>query len=125
MSKTDVIEKALLLNNVCEDDIVVVKTDTTTTFLLHLLRMLVLLLYNFALGNKMSEEELCDFVMQNFNEILDTVITELHITLLQFSNLYEEELAKEIELDNKNECFLVVAIQDKFNAKLKNIKERS
>jgi len=123
MSKTDVIKKALHLNNVCENDIVVIKTDITTTFRLSILRMLVLLLYNFALGNKMSTVDVFDFIMQNFNEILDTAITELHIALIQFCNLYDEELAEEVELNNKDECLIVMAIQHKLNNKLKKIME--
>ena len=122
MSKKDMIRKALLLNNVCEDDIVVVKTDTTT-FHIHLFNMLVLLLYNFSLQKKMSPENIFHFIMKNFNEILDTTITEIEIALLHFSSMYDEDGAEEIELHNKDECLLVVAMQNKFNIKLEKIIE--
>lgn len=122
MSKKDMIRKALLLKNVCEDDIVVVETDTTT-FHIHLFNMLVLLLYNFVLQNNMSTADVFDFIMQNFNEILDTTITELEIALLHFCNMYEDDGAEEVELHNKDECWLVVAIQNKLNTKLEKIIE--
>lgn len=124
MSNRDMIEKALKLNNVCEDDIVVIKTDTTTIFSIYLLRILVLLLLNFFLNEKMSEDEQIDFIMKNFNTILDIVITELEIELHNFTILYEDELTDIVELHNKDECLLVLVIQDKVNKKLKNIKER-
>lgn len=119
MSKRDMIEKALVLNNVEKDNVVVIKTDTTTTFSIHLLRILVHLLLNFAFQPEMTANELYDFIMQNFNEILDTTITELECALLNFCNMYEEELAEEIELNNKDETMLILIIQDKVNKKLK------
>lgn len=122
MSKIDVIEKALILNNVCEDDLVVIKAGTTT-FSICFFRMLVLLFYNFAFRNNMLADELFDFVMNNFTAIVDIVTTEIEITLLHFCNVYDEELEEKIQLHNKDECWIVLAIQDKVNNKLKKIME--
>lgn len=122
MSKFDVIKKALLLNNVCEDDLVVVKTDTTT-FSIYFFRMLVLLFYNFAFRNNMLADELFDFVMKNFTAIVDILTTEIEITLLHFCNICDEKLEEKIQLNNKDECLIFLAIQEKVNNKLKKIME--
>lgn len=122
MSKFDVIKKALLLNNVCEDDLVVVKTDTTT-FSIYFFRMLVLLFYNFAFQNNVLTDELFDFVMKNFTAIVDIVTTEIEITLLHFCNICDEKLEEKIQLNNKDECLILLAIQEKVNNKLKKIME--
>lgn len=93
MSKRDLIKKALCLNDVNENDIVSVKTDTITMFSVNLLRILVLLLLNFALQPEMTDNELYNFIMKNFDKILENVVTELKVTLFDFVNLYEEEIA--------------------------------
>ena len=121
MSKKDVIKKALLQSNVLENDIVVIKIDTTTTFSIHLLRMLVLLLIRFAMQTEMTASEIYNFIMQNFNAILDIVTTELEIALHNFTILYDTELADIVELHNTDECWLILTIQDKVTKKLKNI----
>lgn len=120
----NIIEKALRFNNVLDDDIVIVKTDGTVNYSIHLLKLLVFLLYNFLLSEEISENELYDFIMQNFSTILDIVITELEIALHNFTILYKDEVTDIVELHNKDECLLVLAVQDKVNKKLKNIKER-
>lgn len=120
MSIKDITKKALLLNNVSEKDIVAISVYTIT-FYLHLFRMLVLLLYHFAIQNRMSEEEMFDFIMKNFEAIVDIVRTELEIVLLHFCNIYEVELDEKVQLYNKDECFIILAVQDKVNNKLKNI----
>lgn len=120
MSK-GIIKKALIQNNVLDKDIVVIKTDTTTTFSIHLFKMLVLLLLDFVLQTEMTDSEMYNFIMQNFNEILDIVITELEIALHNFTILYDAELTDIVELHNKDECLLMQAIQDKVNKKLKKL----
>lgn len=121
MSKRDLIKKALRLNDVNENDIVSVKTDKTTTFSIHLLRILVLLLFNFALQPEMTANELYDFILKNFNTIIDIVITELEIALHNFTILYKDEVTEIVELHNKDECLLTLIIQDKVNKKLKKL----
>lgn len=122
MSRKDMIEKALLLNNVKEVESVVIKIDTTATFSIHL-RLLVLLLFNFAMQQQMTDDEIYDFIMNNLNEVLDIITTELELTLFTFNNLCEEELTDIVELHNKDECclLLALAIQEKVNKKLKEI----
>lgn len=117
MSKKDIIKKALTFN-VNEEDILAIPIYTTT-FHIHLFNMLVLLLYNFVLQKKMATKNIFQFIMQYFNEILDTTITELECALLHFCNMYEEELAEEVELNNKDETMLILVIQDKVNKKFK------
>lgn len=123
MSKRDLIKKALCLNDVNENDIVSVKTDTITMFSVNLLRILVLLLLNFALQPEMTDNELYNFIMKNFDKILENVVTELKVTLFDFVNLYEEEIADIVELHCRDECLLVLAIKDKVNQKLEKLKE--
>lgn len=118
MSK-DIIKKALIQKNVLENDIVVIKTDTTTTFSIHLLRILVLLLFNFAMQTEMTTDDMYNFIMQNFSTILDVVITELEIALHNFTILYDAERTDIVELHCRDECLLVLVVQDKVNKKLK------
>lgn len=124
MSIKDIIKKALLLNNVSEKDIVSISVYTIT-FYLNLFRMLVLLLYHFAINTKMSEEEMFDFIMKNFEVIIDIVRTEVEIVLLHFCNIYEEELDEKVQLYNKDECFIVLAVQNKVSKKLEKLKEEN
>lgn len=126
MSKKDIIEKALLQNSELEDDNVVIKADITTTFSMHLFRMLVPLIFNFSMQMKMTDDEIYNFIIQNFTTILDVVITELEIALFAFVNMCEREITDIVELHNKDECLLLIAIKDKVNQKLENIvkKER-
>lgn len=124
MSIKDIIKKALLLNNVSEKDIVAIPIYTIT-FYLHLFRMLVLLLYHFAINTKMSEEEMFDFMMKNFEAIIDIVRTELEIVLLHFCNIYEVELDEKVQLHNKDECFIILAVQNKVSKKLEKLKEEN
>lgn len=121
MSIKDITKKALLLNNVCENEIVAIPVYTIT-FYLHLFRMLVLLLCNFAVQNRMSAEEMFNLIMKNFEVIIDIVRTEVEIILLNFCNIYEEELVEEVQLHNKDECFIVLAVQDKVSKNLKKLK---
>lgn len=123
MSIKDITKKALLLNNVSEKDIVAIPIYTIT-FYLHLFRMLVLLLYHFAINTKMSEEEIFDFMMKNFEAIIDIVRAELEIVLLHFCNIYEVELDEKVQLHNKDECFIMLAVQDKVSKKLEKLKEK-
>lgn len=116
----NIIRKALRLNNVYEDDIVEVQVNTIS-FNLHIFEMVVLLLYNFSLQYKKFEEEMNDFFMKNFEAIFDIVITEIKIALLHFYNMYDDELEDIVELHNKDECFLVVVIQEKVNKKIENL----
>lgn len=118
------IEKALTQNDVNENDIVRVKTDTTTTFYIHLLRMLVLLLYNFSMQMQMTASDVYNFIMQNFNTIVDIVITELEISLHNFTILYAPKFTDIVELHNKDECLLVLTMQDKVNKKLRNLMKK-
>ena len=91
MSKIkNIIKEALLLNNMIEDDIAVIQVNKIF-FNVHLFRILVLLLYNFVLQTKMTEKEILDFIMKNFEAIIDIVRTEVEIVLLNFCNIYEEE----------------------------------
>lgn len=124
MSIKDIIKKALLLNNVSEKDIVAISVYTIT-FYLHLFRMLVLLLYHFAINTKMSEEEMFDFMMKNFEAIIDIVRTEVEIVLLHFCNIYEDELNEKVQLHNKDECFIILAVQNKVSKKLEKLKEEN
>lgn len=124
MSCKDVIEKALRLNSVCEDEIVVIETERTVKFAIHLLKLLVLLLCNFFLSEEMSEEEQIDFIMNNFETVLDIAITELEVTLLVFTNLCDEEFEDVVELHCRDECWLVLAMQDEVNKKLEKLKEK-
>lgn len=119
MMQKQKIEKALIHNGVKKDNIVVVKTDITITFSIQLLRLLVLLLCNFFLLEKVSEEHQIDFINNNITKILDIVQTELRIALHNFVYIYNEELAKEIELHNKDETWLFLTIQEKVNKELK------
>jgi hypothetical protein len=121
MLKKNIIEKALIQNDVFENDILVIKTDTIITFSIHLLRILVLLLFNFFLEERFKEEKQLDFIMTNFTSILDIVTTELEIALHNFSILYREELTDIVELHCRDECLLVLVIQEKVNKKLKEI----
>ncbi len=116
----NIIRKALRLNNVYEDDIVEVQVNTIS-FNLHIFEMVVLLLYNFSLQHKMFEEEMNDFFMKNFEAIFDIVITEIKIALLHFYNIYNDEFEGIVELHNKDECFIVLAVQDKVNNKLRKL----
>lgn len=121
MSKIkNIIKEALLLNNMIEDDIAVIQVNKIS-FNVHLFRILVLLLYNFVLQTKMTEKEILDFIMKNFEAIIDIVRTEVEIVLLNFCNIYEEELAEEVQLHNKDECLIVLALQNKVNEKLKKL----
>ena len=121
MSKIkNIIKEALLLNNMIEDDIAVIQVNKIF-FNVHLFRILVLLLYNFVLQTKMIEKEILDFIMKNFEAIIDIVRTEVEIVLLNFCNIYEEELAEEVQLHNKDECLIVLALQNKVNEKLKKL----
>lgn len=121
MSKIkNIIKEALLLNNMIEDDIAVIQVNKIF-FNVHLFRILVLLLYNFVLQTKMTEKEILDFIMKNFEAIIDIVRTEVEIVLLNFCNIYEEELAEEVQLHNKDECLIVLALQNKVNEKLKKL----
>lgn len=121
MLKTNIIEKALLQNNVSENGMLLIKTDTTITFSINLLRMLVLLLFNFFLKEMAEEDKQYEFIMTNFETILDIVTTELEIALHNFITLYTGELEEIVELHNKDECLLVIAIQDKVNKKLEKL----
>ena len=122
MLTKNIIEKALIQNGVCENDILVIKTDTTITFSIHLLRILVLLLFNFFLQEGLKEDKQYDFIMTNFTLILDIVATELEIALYNFVNIYNIQIIEErIELHNKDECMLVLIIQEKVNKKLENL----
>lgn len=120
MSSVDVIKKALLLNNMCENDVTVVETEKRQ-YIIHIFEIVVLLLCNFFLLEKENEEEKCNFIMKNFNTVVDLVMTEIEVNLLAFDNLYEQEITDIVELHNKDECLLVVAIQDKVNKKIKNL----
>ena len=68
----------------------------------------------------MSEEEMFDFMMKNFEAIIDIVRTELEIVLLHFCNIYEDELNEKVQLHNKDECFIILAVQNKVSKKLEN-----
>ena len=124
MLKTNIIEKVLLQNNVSENGMLVIKTDTTITFSINLLRMLVLLLFNFFLKERAEEDKQYEFIMTNFTPILDIVTTELEIALHNFTTLYNGELEEVVELHNKDECLLVIEIQEKVNKKLKKLREK-
>ena len=121
MLHTNIIEKALRLNNVCENDVILIKTDTTIAFSIHLLSLLVLLLYNFFLKERVEEDKQFNFIMTNLTSILDIVTTELKIALHNFITLYTGELEEIVELHNKDECLLVIAIQDKVYKKLEKL----
>lgn len=121
MSKIDIIKKALIQNNVLENDIVVVKTDTTAIFSIRLFKMLVSLLIYFAMPSEMTASEIYNFIMQNFNEILDIVITELEIALHNFIYISNESIIGEIKLDRKEEILLTLIIQNKVNQELNKI----
>ena len=123
MLEKDIIRKALRLNNVCENDVILIKTDTTIAFSIHLLSLLVLLLYNFFLKEGVEEDKQFELIMTNFTEILDIVTTELEVALHNFTILNDTELADIVELHCRDECLLVVAIQDKVNKKFKNMEE--
>lgn len=69
----------------------------------------------------MNEEEQYNFITKNLSTIVDVVTTEVEIALLVFSNLYEEEIADAVELHCRDECWLVLLIQDKVNKKLEKI----
>ena len=116
MSGVDVIKKALLLNNMCESDVAVVTAKRQ--YIIHIFGIVVLLLYNYFLFEGIKQEERYKFIMKNFNTIVDIVITEIEVLLLAFDNLYEEEITDIVELHNKDECLLAVAIQNKVNRKL-------
>lgn len=124
MSIKDITKKALLLNNVSEKDNIAIQVYTIT-FYLHIFNMLVLLLYHFGIKNKMSEEEMFDFMMKNFEAIIDIVRTELEIVLLHFCNIYEDELNEKVQLHNKDECFIILAVQNKVSKKLEKLKEEN
>lgn len=124
MSIKDIIKKALLLNNVSEKDNIAIPVYTIT-FYLHIFNMIVLLLYHFGIKNKMSEEEMFDFIMKNFEAIVDIVRTELEIVLLHFCNIYEVELDEKVQLYIKDECFIVLTVQDKVSIKLETLKEEN
>lgn len=124
MLTKNIIEKALIQNGVCENDILVIKTDTTITFSIHLLRILVLLLFNFFLQEGLKEDKQYDFIMTNFISILDIVVKELEIVLHNLTILYDEEFVDIVELHNKDECLLILVIQDKVNEQLNNLKEK-
>lgn len=121
MSIKDIIKKALLLNNVSEKDNIAIQVYTIT-FYLHIFNMLVLLLYHFGIKNKMSEEEMFDFIMKNFEAIVDIVRTELEIILLHFCNIYEVELDEKVQLHNKDECFIILSVQNKVSKNLEKLK---
>lgn len=121
MLNTNIIEKALLQNNVSENGMLVIKTDTTITFSINLLRMLVLLLFNFFLKERAEEDKQYEFIMTNFTAILDIVTTELEIELHNFVNIYNIQIKEKIELHNKDECMLVLLVQEKISKKLQDL----
>lgn len=116
-----IIEKALLLKCVSKEKEVVIEISSTTVFTLHLFKMMVLLLYNFFLLNKNEEPKVMEFITRNYNRIIDIIVTEIKIALHNFVLLNDENLNEEIELHNKDETFLVLAIQNDINVKLKEI----
>lgn len=121
MSLENVIKKALLQNDMCNRDVAVITTDKHH-FIIHILEIVVLLLHNFLLLNKMSAAETFNFVMKNFETILDIILVEIEVSVLQFDSLYDEEQQTDVvELHNKDECFIIVAIQDKVNKNLERI----
>lgn len=121
MSKIkNIIKEALLLNNMIEDDIAVIQVNKIS-FNVHLFRILVLLLYNFVLQTKIPEQEIFNYVMKNFEPVSYIVITEVEIVLLHFYNIYNDEFEGIVELHNKDECFIVLAVQDKVNNKLRKL----
>lgn len=124
MSLKKEIQKALLLNNVNENDTVVIETDKTVVFSLNFVQMLTLLILNFAAQMQMTADDVYDFITNNFDEIQEVVITELEVTLFTFTNLYEEEPEDIVELHNKDECLLSLAVQNNVNKKLEILKER-
>ena len=121
MLNTNIIEKALLQNNVSENGMLLIKTDTTITFSINLLRMLVLLLFNFFLKERAEEDKQYEFIMTNFTTILDIVTTELEIELHNFVNIYNIQIKEKIELHNKDECMLVLLVQEKVSKKLQDL----
>ena len=121
MLNTNIIEKALLQNNVSENGMLVIKTDTTITFSINLLRMLVLLLFNFFLKERAEADKQYEFIMTNFTTILDIVTTELEIELHNFVNIYNIQIKEKIELHNKDECMLVLLVQEKVSKKLQDL----
>lgn len=70
MSLKKEIQKALLLNKIKENDTVVIKTDKVIIFSLNLLKMLTLLILNFATQMQMTAGDVYNFIMNNFDEIL-------------------------------------------------------
>lgn len=121
MLEKDIIRKALRLNNVCENDVILIKTDTTIAFSIHLLSLLVLLLYNFFLKEGVEEDKQFELIMTNFTEILDIVTTELEVALHNFVNIYNIQIKEKIELHNKDECMLVLLVQEKVSKKLQDL----
>lgn len=122
MVKKDTIKKALVKNEIEENNVIEVKTDKTIKFGLHLQKILTVLLCNFFLMMEVEEEQQVDFTKYNFTEIRNIVIREIKIVLHNFISVYDEELADEVELNNKDETLLILAVQNQVNIKLENLK---
>lgn len=123
MLKKDTIKKELVKNEIEENEILEVETDKTIKFCLNLQKILIVLLCNFFLMVEVEEEQQqIDFIKHNFREIRDIVITEIKIVLHNLIFICDEELADEVELNNKDETLLLLAIQEQANSKLKNLK---
>lgn len=122
MVKEHIIKKELVKNGIEENEILEVETDKTIKFWLHLQKILTVILCNFFLVVEVEEEQQIDFIKHNFREIRDIVITEIKIVLHNLIFTCDEELAEEVELNNKDETLLLLAIQEQANSKLKNLK---
>lgn len=122
MVKKDTIKKAIVKNGIEENEILEVETDKTIKFWLHLQKILTVLLCNFFLTMEVEEEQQVDFIKCNFSKILDIVITEIKIVLHNLIFVCDEEFADEVELNNKDETLLILAVQNQVNIKLENLK---
>ena len=117
----EIISRALRQNNVEQNDTIVINADEKKVITLNIPKILLILLYNFSMYCRTEDKVMFDFIMNNFNEILDIVRTELEIALYNYITLYEQELAEKIELHNKVETMLILTIQDKVNKKLEKL----
>lgn len=121
MLKDDVIKKALLHKQIYDSNSFSIEINTNKTIIVNLYRIMLHLLSNFVITYSLTKSETDMFLRKKLDDIIDIVTTEVEIVLLQFANIYKEETTNIIELHNKDECFIVLAVQNEVNKKLKKI----
>ena len=115
------IEKALVENNVAENDVIFVKIGDEPAISVKLFQVLVLLLCSFAFQYKMTGNDIYNFIMLNFEPILDIIETNIQIALFNFHNLMRGEVIDTVELNNKDECMISLIVENEVSRQLEKL----